>query len=244
VHGVAVGDFNGDSKLDVVTDSWGVNQILLLLGDGAGNLTTPGRPFNTGKRPYQRLRSADFNKDGKPDLVTTDMDINAVSILLGDGVGGFHDAPGSPFLAGGFPWSVAIDDINQDGNLDLVILPYDRDLTNFKQLGITVLLGDGKGGFTKMRNEPLPLAGCHGPDRVATGDINGDGFRDVVVTCAQNNRVMLFLGSKDGRFTASTLDVQTGWSGLAIADLKHDRKDQIIVSNNNPDGKTLIILFR
>jgi len=241
VHGVAAADFNGDGKLDVVTDSWGHDQILMLLGDGAGNLILPGQLFNTGKRPYQRLRSADFNKDGKPDVVTTDMDINAVSILLGDGKGGFHDAPGSPFPAGVVPWAVAIDDMNKDGNLDLVVIPYDRDVTDPKQLGVTVLLGDGKGAFTKMPGSPLPLAGCRGPNHVVTGDLSGDGFRDIVVSCAQNNRLMLFMGSKDGTFQVSTRDVQTGWSGLAIADLNGDGKDDIVVSNN--ESGTITILF-
>lgn len=241
VHGVAAADFNGDGKLDVVTDSWGHNQILMLLGDGAGNLILPGKLFNTGKRPYQRLRSADFNKDGKPDVVTTDMDINAVSILLGDGKGGLHDAPGSPFPAGVFPWAVAIDDINGGGNLDLVVLPYDRDIIDPKQLGVTVLLGDGKGAFTKMRGSPFSLAGCRGPDRVATGDLNGDGFRDIVVSCAQNNRLMLYLGSKDGTFQVSTRNVQTGWSGLAVADLNGDGKDDIVASNN--ESGTVTIFF-
>src|SRR5208282_3593640 len=241
VHGVAAADFNGDGKLDVVTDSWGHDQILMLLGDGAGNLILPGQLFNTGKRPYQRLRSADFNKDGKPDVVTTDMDINAVSILLGDGKGGFHDAPGSPFPAGVVPWAVAIDDMNKDGNLDLVVIPYDRDVTDPKQLGVTVLLGDGKGAFTKMPGSPLPLAGCRGPNHVVTGDLSGDGFRDIVVSCAQNNRLMLFMSSKDGTFQVSTRDVQTGWSGLAIADLNGDGKDDIVVSNN--ESGTITILF-
>ncbi len=39
------------------------------------------------------------NKDGKPDVVTTDMEINAVTILLGDGKGGLLEASGSPFTA-------------------------------------------------------------------------------------------------------------------------------------------------
>jgi hypothetical protein len=251
VHGVAAADFNGDGRLDVVTDSWGRNQILVLLGDGAGNLILPGQAVNTGKRPYQRLRSADFNKDGKPDVVTTDLDINAVSILLGDGKGSFHNAPGSPFPAGAFPWSVAVDDINRDGNADLAVLPYDRDIIDPKQLGVTVLLGDGKGGFTKMRGSPFPLAGCQGPDRVATGDVNGDGFRDIVVSCAQNNKLMLYSGSKEGSFQISAREVRTGWSGLAVGDLNGDGKDDIVVANSGPGenpttrstGGTITIFF-
>jgi hypothetical protein len=231
VHGIAVADFNRDGKLDVVTDSWGHDQILMFLGDGQGNLILPGQAFKTGKRPYQRLRSADFNHDGDPDVVTTDLDQNAVSILLGDGKGGLRDAPGSPFPAGKAPWAVAVDDMNHDGNLDLVIVPYAPDVAAPGDVGVTVLLGDGKGGFSRMRGSPFSLAGCEGPDRLATGDIDGDGLRDIVVTCGQNNKLMLYVGSPDGGFTLSTQSVQTGWAGVAIADLQARGKDDIVVSN-------------
>jgi hypothetical protein len=237
VHGVAVADFNRDGKLDVVTDSWGHDQILMFLGDGEGNLMLPGQAFKTGKRPYQRLRSADFNKDGKPDVVTTDLDQNAVSILLGDGKGGLHDAPGSPLPAGKAPWAVAIDDMNHDGNIDLVVVPYAPDVADPGDVGVSVLLGDGKGGFRKMPGSPFPLAGCEGPDRVATGDINGDGLRDIVVTCGQNNTLMLYLRSRGGGFTISAQNVQTGWAGVAVADLAGRGKDDIVVSNGLLDDQ-------
>jgi len=246
VHGVAVADFNSDGKLDVVTDSWGNNQIIMLFGDGAGALELPGRRFDTGRRPYQRLRTADLNRDGKADVITTDLDQNAVSILLGDGKGGLHDAPGSPFVAGIYPWAVAVDDLNGDGNADLVILPYARDITDPKQLVATILLGDGKGGFAARRGSAPSLVGCEGPDRVATGDLNGDGLRDIAVTCAQNNKVMLFAGSRNGEFQRIELDVPTGWSGIGVADLNGDGKDDIVISNNgaNASGELTVLLSR
>jgi hypothetical protein len=243
-HGAAAADFNGDGKLDVVIDSWGSNQINLLLGDGAGNVIAPGRFFDVGKRPYQRLRSADFNKDGKPDVVTTNLDGNSVTILLGDGKGGFHEPPGSPFATGPAPWAVAIDDINEDGNLDLVTIPYAPDVKDPKQVGASILLGNGKGRFAPMREPLLPLEGCRGPDRVATGDINGDGFRDIVVSCAQSNSLVVFLGSKGGAFQTSSRQVKDlGFSGLALADLNGDGKDDIVAANNSA-GKITILFSK
>jgi hypothetical protein len=241
VHGVAVGDFNGAGKLDVVTDSWGNNQILMLAGDGAGNLILPGKTFGVGKRPYERLRTADFNKDGKMDVVTTDLDQNAVTILLGDGHGGFREASGSPFEAGAAPWAVAIDDVNKDGNLDLVVIPYAPDVKDAKQVGMTVLLGDGKGGFRTMRGSPFSLAGCGGPQLVAAGDLNGDGLRDVVVSCAQSNSILFYMGTRDGGFQISSKSLKDiGWSGMAVGDLNGDGKDDVVVSNNGSGTITIL----
>jgi hypothetical protein len=250
VHGVVAADFMGNGKPAVVTDSWGHDQILMIPGDGKGNLILPGKLFNTGKRPYERLRSADFNGDGKPDVVTTDLDQNAVTILLGDGKGGLNEAAGSPFPAGDAPWSVAIGDINGDGKLDLATIPYEPEVKDPKDFGVTVLLGDGKGGFTKMRGSPLSLAGCRGPDTVAIGDVNGDGLTDIVASCAENHRVMLYTGVKGGGFQISMLDVQTGWSDMEVADVLGDGRKEIIVSNgaldNDPKGRpgTITIFFR
>jgi hypothetical protein len=236
VHGVVAADFMGNGKPAVITDSWGHDQILMLPSDGAGNLLLPGTLFHTGKRPYERLRSADFNGDGKPDVVTTDLDANAVTVLLGDGHGGLREAVGSPFPAGAAPWSVAIGDLNRDGRLDLAVIPYDQSVTDPAQLGVTILFGDGGGGFTRRPGAPLSLAGCRGPDRIATGDVNGDGIPDIVVSCAQNARLLLFLGSQSGAFQSSALEVKTGWSGLAVADLWGDGRDEMIVSNGALDN--------
>jgi hypothetical protein len=62
------------------------DQIEMLVGDGRGGFT-PGNFFRVGKRPYQRLRSAGLNGDGKPDIVTTNLDGDSVTVLLGMGVG-------------------------------------------------------------------------------------------------------------------------------------------------------------
>ena len=241
VHGVAVGDFMGDGKPAVVTDSWGRDEVLLIPSDGQGNLILPGKIFHADLHSDSGVRAADFDHHGNLDIVTTTQRDGAVGLLLGDGKGGFRRATGSPFLAGEQTWSFTVDDINRDGNPDVISFPYERDLRDSSQLGVTVLLGDGKGGLTKMPGSPFSLAGCRGPDRVAAGDVNGDGLRDIVVSCAQNDRLVLFLGSKNGGYQRATREIQTGWSGIAVADLDGDGIDDIVVSNNAAD--TITILF-
>lgn len=240
-HGVVVADFNEDGHPDVVIDSWGTNQVELLLGDGKGGLQTPGRYFATGHRPYERLRSADFNGDGLPDIVTTNLDDGTATVLLGDGKGGFRNASGSPFPAGAKPWQVAIDDVNGDGKFDLLILPYERDIPDASQNAVTVLLGDGKGAFKPMHDSPLPLRGCHGPDGVTAGDLRGDGRHDIVVACAESRNLTVLERDGDGRFTSSIQPFKGGWGGVAFASLSNNHRGEIITANNE-DGTITIFL--
>ncbi|HEY2460633.1 MAG TPA: VCBS repeat-containing protein [Candidatus Acidoferrum sp.] len=240
-HGVAVGNFMGDGKPAVVTDSWGTDKILLIPSDGRGNLILPGKLFPADLHTDSGVRTADFDKDGNLDVVTIDQARNTVGLLLGDGKGGFRKAPGSPFPGGDTPWSFTVGDINGDGSPDVAVIPYERDIRDPKKLGITVLLGDGKGGLSTMRGSPFSLVGCTGPARVAIGDVKGDGIRDMVVSCAQNDKLFFFMGAKDGMFQISSRSIPTGWGGLAAADLNGDGKDEIVVSNNKMG--TITILF-
>jgi hypothetical protein len=239
-HGVAIGDFVGDGKPAVVVDSWGSDQILLMSTDGKGNLILPGKFFGIDGHSDQGVRAAAFTKSGRLDIVTTGQNINAISLLLGDGQGGFRKAPGSPFPAGAAPWAFTVDDINGDGNPDVIVIPYHRAVRDSKQIGVTVLLGDGKGGFTTMRGSPLSLDGCDGPDRVATGDITGNRLHDIVVSCAQNNRIFFFLAAKDGSFRTTSRSVPTGWGGIAVGRLDSSQKDSVVVSNNSSQSITIL----
>jgi hypothetical protein len=187
------------------------------------------------------LRSADFNGDGLPDIVTTNLDDGTVTILLADGKGGFRKASGSPFPAGAKPWQVAIDDVNRDGKFDLLIIPYERDIPDASQNAVTVLLGDGKGAFKPMPGSPLPLRGCHGPDGVTAGDLRGNGRHDIVVACAESRNLMIFEPDGDGRFISSSQPFKGGWGAVAVAYLSNNHRAGLITANNE-DG-TITIFF-
>jgi hypothetical protein len=136
-HGVVVGDFMGVGKPAVVTDSWGNREILLIPTDGKGNLILPGRFFAADLHTDSGVRAADFNKDGNLDVVTVSQGTGTVGLLLGDGKEAFRKAPGSPFPAGDTPWMLAIGDVTGDGNADVAVIPYERDIRDRRKLGVT-----------------------------------------------------------------------------------------------------------
>ncbi len=239
-HGVATGDFNSDGNLDLVTDSWGNNQLAILFGNNQHGFNKQVKYIDVGKHPYQRIRIADFNKDGKPDIVTSNLDGNNTSILLGDGKGKFHEPKGSPFPCGDSPFGVAIGDINGDGNPDLAIINSPSITADNKGLdGLTILLGDGTGKFITMPGSPFTTGTA--PSRVAIGDLNNDGIADIVVTNYKSNSITVYMMKKNGLASSYTVPVGSKPDGVAIADLDGDGKGDIVVANSGDNYITLML---
>src|SRR5206468_346132 len=104
------------------------------------------------------------------DLAVNDDFSRDVSILLGNGAGGFAHAPGSPIPVGSGPNSVAAADLDADGHLDL-------SLTDGPANRLWILLGNGAGGFAVAPGSPIALGS--GPTFNLADDFNGDGRVDL-----------------------------------------------------------------
>jgi hypothetical protein len=241
-HGVIAADFNGDKRPDLVTDSWGNNRLEILFANRNSGFDTEGKYINVGKHPYQRLRTADIDKNGTMDIVTTNLDGNNATILLGDGKGNFHEAQGSPFACGDAPFGVAIGDLNHDGLPDLAIINSPTiTASNTGVDGLTILLGNGKGRFKMMNGSPFKTG--KSPSRVAIGDINGDGYADIAVANYKDNTINVFLMNKKGVYSNTNLQVGIKpHDGIAIADLYNKKRGNIVVSCG--DNKIRIISLK
>ena len=120
---VAIGDFNGDGKLDlVVANSWS-NHISVLLGNGDGSYR-PKVTYPSGTAPWSvsspaSVSVADFNGDGIADLAVANQFSYNVSVLLGNGDGTFQTQ--TTYEVGNGPRYLAVADFNGDGKVDLVV---------------------------------------------------------------------------------------------------------------------------
>jgi hypothetical protein len=226
ITGVAVGDFNGDGKLDIATANG--SSVGVFLGNGDGTFGAE-RDFST-SNGAKGVFAADFNGDGRLDLAVTD-DGYGVTILIGNGDGTFSQ-PGEALATGGGPnFRLAVADFNGDGNLDIAI-------GNISDDTVSILLGNGDGTF---RAQTTVAAGI-GPRATFTGDFNGDGKPDIFLTNGSGNSVSVLLGNGDGTFQPQqTYAVGANPYGASVGDLNGDGKLDIAVSNQN-DG-TVSILY-
>lgn len=230
-HGIAVADFNRDGKLDIAVDSWGENKVLVMFGNGDGSFVTPGVKFDVGQAPYERLRSADFNEDGNPDIITSNWEGSSVSVLLGDGRGGFSLAGGENVPVPGSPFGIAVGDFNDDHHADIAIAHYSGHATDRSKNGLSVLFGDGKGNFERAKGSLFPVGNY--PVTVVAGDVNGDGIPDIALPNYEDNTVSIYLGGKSGIKEApgSPIHVGHGPECVAIGDLNGDGKPDLVVAD-------------
>ena len=232
---VAVGDINLDGKPDLIVANEASNDVTILLGDGSGGFTQPAdSPISAGNAPFS-VAVGDFNLDGKLDLAVADDASNNVTILLGNGLGGFAQSAGSPFAAGIAPVSIAVGDFNRDGKPDLAVG------NNF--LGnVTILLGDGSGAFTQAVGSPISAE----PDTysVVSGDFNRDGRSDLAVVNRNSNNVTILLGNGSGGFaqaTGSPVSVGSIPDSLVVGDFNLDGKADLAVANFGSNNVTILM---
>jgi len=222
---LTVADFNLDGKIDVAVAYASYppspGKVTVFLGHGDGSFTlSPVPPILTGSHP-SAIVAADFNHDGKSDLVMSEQNFSLMHILLGTGSGGFTEAPGSP-IPGGSGRGVFVDDLNLDGKLD--IAAYNR------ANAVTISLGNGMGGFTPGPDVPEYEFGTRA---IAGGDLNFDGKPDLVV--ATQIYVDVFLGDGTGAFSRILqfmTPMQRGdFSRVSIGDFNIDGKPDVAKVN-------------
>lgn len=240
-YAVALGDANGDGRLDVATVNTNLENegISVLLGDGAGGLGA-ATIHRVGPEPYnspQGILMSDVTGDGRADIVTANIGTSSLSLLVGDGSGGF--APAQSLTAGAGPVMVAAGDVDGDGRIDIISLDHTGQ-------SVSVLRGAGNGAFAAAQTYAIyPESGFSSspwPWGLAVADVDGDGRVDIATANTQNDTVSVLTNDGTGAFPRYfNFGAGARPGAVAVADIDGDGRADVITANR--ENRDVSVLF-
>jgi VCBS repeat protein len=222
------------SKWTLVAATAATFAILPAAAGAANWIPAAGSPFASGVSEPRALAVGDLNRDGRLDTVVGNRGAAGpnISVLLGDGSGGLLPA-GPPLETGAVPVSLAVADLDNDGNPD-VVAAYSVPASPYNRGSVSLLLGNGIGGLTPA-GAPLPIG--NSARAMALGDFTGDGTPDAPVAHAIDDDIhhgLTIVGavgtSEDGGLYRAfgPVDVARPRSA-SVADFNRDSKPDVAV---------------
>ena len=245
-------DLDGDSHGDLaVVNEYGSSIAVFLNhyagGGGFTRLDNPaGRPPDepmaanfgpTGAYPTGGA-IADFNHDGHLDVVTADYHGNSVSVLLNAGNGQLNLRPIASYVtvSGAETSNLAVGDVNQDGNVDVVA-------TNPQRASVSLFLGQPDGTLAAGVTIPVGVTAAAQPYSVAIDDFNGDGKPDLAIAEETSGAILVRLGNGDATFGDEVPYAIDGIRDYIVIarDVNRDNIVDLVCANRNGDTVSVLL---
>ncbi|GAA4363704.1 VCBS repeat-containing protein [Kangiella marina] len=217
-HVAQLKDLDGDSIVDLVVDNRTHEGLSVFKGLGDGKFEKESQLIDVGGDPYLGFASGDINGNGKLDLVAPNQQEIAIALNTSTDKQSFSLKKPIPFESS---FAVGLADMTGDGTIDLIVASTGNSMA--------IMPGDDQGNFLKDKKASFNVTS--GAKQVATGDINGDGVDDALIS-NWSGEILVVLGSKDTFETVTFKhpNIPNPW-GIVIVDLNEDGKSDFIVAS-------------
>ncbi len=223
--GLAIGDFNGDGRIDAAVPGTFMAGVASILKSGTANWVTAGAwPI--------AIATADLNGDGYEDLAVCERDGGGVAIYTNDGIGGFTRTGFYPTSNGGGPvgpQAVLTLDLDRNGKPDLAV-------ANRYANSVVVLYNTGS-GF--VLGQTIPVSGE--PNAMAAADLFGHGHTDLAVACAADDTIKILKDVRGRLEPAGAFDAGPYPVAIAAADLNADDFLDLAVADREAPQVTVLL---
>ncbi|CAM2716606.1 unnamed protein product [Rotaria socialis] len=228
---------NNDTILDIAASNYGdaKSDIGILYGLGNGTFLAP-KLYSTGSNVIvTSIAIADFDNDGRNDVVATNANKNTICILLRDKTEPFGEQVTFSSGNNSNPYAVVVSDFNNDNKLDIAV-------ANSQANNIGIFLGYGNGSFANQYKYDTGASSI--PIAIATGDFNNDKQVDIVVANSNKNTICIFLGYGNGNFTllkCYSTGLGSEPSFIVVGDLNKNNQTDLVVTNKGINN--LLVLY-
>jgi hypothetical protein len=220
VHGVAIGDFDGDSWSDVAVESADTDEVRVFPGGPRG--LGEAVPIPVGTMPYHRVAAADMTGDGIADLVVPGNGNSTVFFLHGSKEGLVKSS--SVIAAHDKPFVALGGDVSGDGRNDVIAV----------HMGAVSVFFATDQGFAPAPGSPFSVAGA---SEAVIGDLTGDGIADIAIAPWDQDEITIIEG---GTMAVSKARACRRPLGMAIADLDGDKRGELLTTCYT--GNRLVVL--
>ncbi|HET7845359.1 MAG TPA: FG-GAP-like repeat-containing protein [Xanthomonadales bacterium] len=235
LYGGQYTDLNRDGFIDYAT----VNEVsadvrvLLNRADGTGLF----HPVLQPPAPIGQVASpsvvADFNRDGRMDMATSNTDSGTVSVLLGNGNGTFQ--PQQSVAMGVYNHGIAALDVDGDGDIDLAT-------ANQGSNNVSITLNDGNGVFGLATSFD---SGANQEYGLAAGDMDEDGLVDLVIGARGDNEIRVLRSNGDGTFSPGGPATHVAAGGLSwkivLGDVNGDGHLDVTSANSQSNNAGVVL---
>jgi len=239
---VAIGDLDGDGKVDLAVANEGGNTVSVFMNTstGAGTISyAPKVDFGTLQAPFS-VSIGDLDGDGKSDLAITNNSSSTLSVFrnTSTGAGFISYAAQVDLTTGSTPRTVSIGDLDGDGKADLAVVNESGTVSVFRNTTL------GAGSISYASKVDFPTGST--PSSASIGDFDGDGKADLVVANFSSNFVSVLRNTSTGAGSISyapkvDFTIEAGSWSVSVGDLDGDGKVDLAVAN---ETSNMVSVFR